>query len=118
MRAKEFIKEAKINDESNYTLPATYVLPKLPNSDAYTQYRMGLQLAAAGPDYYHPDADNAWGQNMAVVAYSTAEEEILKSALKINHEPAQLISTAKSEEPKGINKVSPVTVKKKNKYGV
>lgn len=118
MRAKEFIGEAKIKDHSNYTLPATYVLPDLPNSDAYLQYRMGLQLAAAGPDFYKADADNPWGQNMAVLAYSDGEEEILKTALKANGSSAELISTSKSEEPKGVNKVSPVTVKKKNKYGV
>lgn len=118
MRAKEFIGETKLKDDSGHTLPATYVLPKLPNQDAYLQYRFGLQLAAAGPDYYQQDTDSPWGENMAVVAYSSGEEEILKSAAKQTHQPTEMISTAKSEEPEGINKVSPTAAKKKNKYGV
>lgn len=118
MRAREFIGEAKLKDQSGHTLPATYILPKLPNQDPYLQYRMGLQLAAAGPGAYQQENESPWGENMAVVAYSTGEEEILKSALKATHQPAEMITTAKSEEPEGINKISPTAAKKKNKYGV
>lgn len=118
MRAKEFIGEAKLKDESNYTLPATYVLPKLPNQDAYLQYRMGLVLASSGPGQAMPEPESPWGENMVISAYSTGEEEILKTALGIAHQTAEMITTAKSEEPKGINKTSPVAAKKKNKYGV
>lgn len=118
MRAKEFIGEQKLSGEENYTLPATYVLPNLPNQDPYLQYRMGLHLAAAGPDMYKPAADSPWGENMAVTAYSSGEEEILKYALKQSGQTAEMITTAKSEEPKIINKTSPVAAKKKNRYGV
>jgi hypothetical protein len=118
MRAREFIGEQKLSGEENYTLPATYVLPKLPNQDPYLQYRMGLQLAAAGPDMYRPAPDSPWGENMVVTAYSSGEEEILKYALKQAHQPAEMITTSKSEEPKGINKTSPVAAKKTNRYGV
>lgn len=118
MRAKEFIAERKLKGESNYTLPATYVLPNLPNQDAYLQYRMGLLLASSGPDQTMSEPDSPWGENMVVSAYSTGEEEILNNALKTGHQSAEMITTAKSEEPKGINKTSPVAAKKKNKYGV
>lgn len=118
MRAKEFIGEQKLSGDENYTLPATYVLPKLPNQDPYLQYRMGLQLASSGPDMYSPDADSPWGENMAIVAYSSGEEEILSAALKATGQPSEIITTSKSEEPKSINKTSPVPNKKKNRYGI
>ena len=118
MRAKEFIGEQMLKGEEKHTLPATYILPKLPNQDPYLQYRMGLQLAAAGPDMYQPAPDSPWGENMAVTAYSSGDEEILKYALKQSNQPSEMITTNKSEEPKGINKTSPVAAKKKNRYGV
>lgn len=118
MRAKEFISEQKLSGDENFTLPATYVLPKLPNQDPYLQYRMGLQLASSGPGIHSPEADSPWGENMAVVAYSSGEEEILSAALKATGQPSEIITTGKSEEPRSINKTSPVPVKKKNKYGI
>lgn len=119
MRAREFINEGKLKGDDNYTLPATYVLPGLTNQDAYLQYRMGLKLAAAGPDSDKIEQENSpWGENMAITTYSSGEEEILNKALKSSHQSAQIITTGKSEEPKHINKASPVATKKKNKYGV
>ena len=118
MRAKEFIGEQKLSGEENYTLPATYVLPRLPNQDPYLQYRMGLVLASSGPDQQLAEPDSPWGENMVVTAYSAGEEEILSTALKVTRQPAEIITTAKSEEPKTVNKISPVVVKKKNRYGV
>ena len=118
MRAKEFIGEQKLSGEENYTLPATYVLPKLPNQDPYLQYRMGLVLASSGPDQQLAEPFSPWGENMIVTAYSAGEEEILKTALKVTNQPAEMITTLKSEEPKGINKTSPVAANKKNRYGI
>lgn len=118
MRAKEFIGEQKLKGDERHTLPATYILPKLPNQDPYLQYRMGLQLAAAGPDMYQPAPDSPWGENMAITAYSSGDEAILQYALKQAGQPSEMITTAKSEEPKVINKTSPVAAKKKNRYGI
>lgn len=118
MRAKEFISEQILKGEEKHTLPATYVLPHLPNQDPYLQYRMGLVLASSGPNHQIASPASPWGENMAVSAYSSGEEEILKTALKVAHEPAQMITTPKSEEPKNINKLSPVAIKKKNRYGI
>lgn len=118
MRAKEFIGEQKLSGEENYTLPATYVLPNLPNQDPYLQYRMGLVLASSGPDQKLPPNESPWGENMVVSAYSQGDESILRTALKAASQPSEMITTAKSEEPKGINKTSPVATKKKNRYGV
>ncbi len=118
VRAKDFIGEQKLSGEENYTLPATYVLPKLANQDPYLQYRMGLVLASSGPDQLLPEPESPWGENMVVTAYSAGEEEILNTALKVTKQPAEIITTAKSEEPKSINKTSVVATKKKNRYGV
>ena len=119
MRAKEFINEGKLKGDENYTLPVTYVLPGLTNQDAYLQYRMGLKLAASGPDADKVDQENSpWGENMAISVYSSGDQEILDTALKAAHQSSQMITTGKSEEPKHVNKTSPVAAKKKNKYGV
>ena len=118
MRAREFLPESKLDDDSNFTLPATFVLPKLANQDPYLQYRMGLVLASSGPDQQLPEPSSPWGENMAVVTYSDADREILQTALKITGQPSAAITTAKSQEPKHINKSSPVAVKKRNRYGV
>ena len=50
MRAKEFISEARVEkllpDQAD-ALPATYVIPELPNQDPYLQYRFGVAMAGA-----------------------------------------------------------------------
>lgn len=117
MRAREFIQE-KLKGDENYTLPVTYVLPGLTNQDAYLQYRMGMKLAASGPQQKSDLEQSPWGENMVVTAYSSGEQEILDAALKSSHQSSKAITTAKSEEPKHINKASPIAPKKKNKYGV
>ena len=50
MRAREFIVEGTtehlLPDQSD-ALPATYVIPELPNQDPYLQYRFGVAIAGA-----------------------------------------------------------------------
>lgn len=121
MRAKEFIKEnyvGKLEDGIKHTLPKTYVLPNLANQDPYLQYRFGLSLAASGSKDETLAPTTPWGENMAVLAYSDGEDQIIKNALAKNHEKSIIITTSKSEEPTDTNKNSPVSVKKKNRYGV
>lgn len=122
MRAKEFISEqnyiGKLEDGIRHTLPRTYVLPNLPNQDPYLQYRFGLSLAASGPGARKPTPETPWGENMAVLAYSSGEEAILKNALSGSHESSVQISTDRSEENPTTYKTSPVAAKKKNRYGV
>lgn len=122
MRAKEFINEdhyiGRLEDGIRHTLPRTYVLPNLPNQDPYLQYRFGLSLAASGAGAKKPTPETPWGENMAVLAYTSGDQEIIQNALAGSHEAAVQISTDKSEENPDTNIKSPVPAKKKNRYGV
>jgi hypothetical protein len=94
-------------------LPATEVLTNLPNTDPYLQYRMGLALAAARAHEAGDisfDETSAFGENMAVTAYSNEDLETLKLALKLmpGLNSSHLISTVKSEEGRHVSKQSPV----------
>lgn len=117
MRAREFISEStsgKINAEVADTLPASFKLPGFPNQDAYMQYRFGVGIAAAkhnkatgGPNEFDPES--AFGRDQTVVCYTPADEEAMDAGLALMHRGGKVsISTPKSEEPKGISKVSPV----------
>ena len=54
MRAHEFISEGRIGSiapDVARALPATYVIPELPNQDPYLQYRFGVAMASAKGKY-------------------------------------------------------------------
>ena len=78
MKAKEFISEAIENKPDLDPLPATYVLPKLQNQDAYLQYRFGIALASArarvaGEIPFEPQSD--FGENMAGILLYTGSAD-------------------------------------------
>lgn len=127
VRAREFITEASnnsIQDDVAAALPATYVIPKLQNNDAYAQYRFGVAIAKAkGNKESTQDfsATSPWGENQIVVSYSNSIDEYIDDALKdvgLSPSDKKLISTSKSQETKTVNSVSPVAKPKRNKYGV
>lgn len=83
MRAKEFITETTLSkvhdglDVASMSLPNTYVIPELKNSDFYDLYRFGVAIAAVrgegGSDdgvqnNYKPDfrAESSWGEHQVV----------------------------------------------------
>jgi hypothetical protein len=97
-------------------LPATYVIPELPNQDPYRQYRFGVALAGAkgakrraedGVAPYQPES--AWGESEIVVSFDPHIEEYIDDALsQLGIKGKRLISTVKSEEAKGVGNTSPV----------
>lgn len=102
-------------------MPTTWNLPGLKGQDPYYQYRMGVAMANARSN--HPmTAASAFGENMTIVAYTDADDETVKSALKqLGPEyakGAKSIATKKSEEATDVYEKSPVAPKRKNKYGV
>ena len=114
MRASEFIteeSERKLIDSVGDPMPATYAFPTLQNNDAYRQYRFGVTLAAARAHQNNEiniDSSNPFGENLIVVARSKEEEEQLKLATSLfGSAQNTLISSSKSEELPGTNKVSP-----------
>lgn len=119
MRAKEFIAEAKdgklLPDQAD-ALPATYVIPELPNQDPYLQYRFGVAIAGAkGAKQREQDGvssmprASAFGENEIVVSYGHDAGEYIDDALKtMGMRGKKRVSTPTSIESSDVTKVSPV----------
>ena len=109
MRAHEFIIEDDLNDFSDTAraaMPNATVWPELDNSSPYHAFRFGVALAGS-PDKVYPK-DGPTGQKMVTVAYTQAEQDILKhTAKKMGFKPKH-ISKPPSEETGDVNKSSPV----------
>ena len=130
MRAKEFIHESRVGslqDDVARALPATYVIPALPNQDPYKQLRFGVAIAAAKSEEHRSKEQaafapqTAWGENEIIVSFDPSAEEFIDKALDmvgLSPRDKKLISTAKSEEGRHVDTKSPVPIRKKNKYGV
>ena len=119
MRAKEFISEARVEkllpDQAD-ALPATYVIPELPNQDPYLQYRFGVAMAGAkGKKQREEDGvssmsrESAFGENEIVVSYGHDAGEYIDDALKtMGMRGKKMISTPTSIETPDVNKASPM----------
>ena len=124
MKIKDIIIEQKgvLKDRSRL---ATRGLNKF--SDAkkwngdYTLYRLGLAVASTdGKEMPNVDEESWVGKWKLAAPYTKEEQDMLNLAYKavdanvedINH------GDLRSQECNTINRVSPVSVKKKNKYGV
>ena len=127
MRAKEFIAEVKLHGtfgtvEKNVSdsLPGAFVQRDLRNTDPYMQYRYGLALASARAKKEHDvnfEQESAWAENLAVITYTKEDEETIRLADAMMGVTASRIASRDSKET-DVNAVSPVPMKKKNKYGV
>jgi len=120
MRAHEFISEGRTGSlapDVADALPATYVIPELPNQDPYLQYRFGVAMAAAkgaserASDGIPPfSKSSAWGENQIVIGYMDPKTgEYIDDALKqMGLHGKKMISTPTSEEATDVDLVSPV----------
>ena len=117
MRAHEFISEGRTGSLASdvaRALPATYVIPELPNQDPYLQYRFGVAMAAAkgarqrAADNIKPfDETSAWGENQIVSSTDPDIASDIDYALKqLGLHGKKLISTPTSEEAIGVGKTS------------
>jgi|TARA_R110000868_G_scaffold352870_1_gene614115 hypothetical protein len=131
MRFKEFINEQRENSLEHdvaAAIPATYVIPKLQNNDAYSQYRFGVAVASArgakaraNDNLPSMEPSSAWGENQIIVSYDPEVEAVIDLALKtvgLKSGDKKLISTITSDEAKDVSTTSPLPAKKKNRYGV
>lgn len=119
MRAREFITESDTShllpDQAD-ALPATYVIPELPNQDPYLQYRFGVALAGAkGREQREKDGvssmtrASAFGENEIVVSYGHDVGPYIDDALKqMGMSGKKMISTPTSKESSDVDKISPV----------
>jgi hypothetical protein len=105
-------------------MPATFIQKQLRNTDPYMQYRYGIAVAAARAiaDGHLTDDDfeqeSEYAENLTQVAYSKEEEEIVDLASKLMGVTPIKITSSKSTETSDVNKSSPVSKPKRNKYGV
>lgn len=121
MRAREFIREqAELPPETKEPLKNTFVLPGLKSSDPYKNYRFGVAIARARSDAspddvntFRPEwsAETPFGENAVIVGFSNNVDPIIDAALKMTKTPGgkRLVSTAQSEEPAFVDKISPIT---------
>ena len=119
MRAREFITESGtehlLPDQAD-AMPATYVIPELPNQDPYLQYRFGVALAGAkGREMREKDGvssmtrTSAFGENEIVVSYGHDVGPYIDDALKqMGLSGKKMISTPTSKETSDVGKNSPV----------
>lgn len=90
------------------------------NSD-YTLYRLGLALAATDGKTMPTVDDESWvGRWKLAAPYTQEEQDMLKLAYKEIDAEHEDINNGdlRSQECTTINKTSPVSKPKKNKYGV
>ena len=119
MKASEFITESisELSPDIADTLPSTYTIPKLPNSDTYMQYRFGVAIASAkgksqrAKDNIDRNYMSSWGQNQTIISSDPHIAEWIDDALEeIGLLPSdkKLLTTPESEEPKSTSTVSPI----------
>lgn len=94
-----------------HTLPPTTVVPELDSGNNFPQYRFMNLMAAAnaiknGEVEYKPLVH--WADSLSVVNYTKEEADIIALAAKIAGFEIKHISTTKSQEPKWVQKQSPV----------
>jgi hypothetical protein len=119
MRAREFIVESStehlLPDQAD-ALPATYVIPELPNQDPYLQYRFGVALAGAkGREMREKDGvssmtrASAFGENEIIVSYGHDAGPYIDDALKqMGMSGKKMISSPTSIETPDVYKTSPM----------
>jgi hypothetical protein len=117
MRAKEFITETTLNkvhdglDVTSMSLPNTYVIPELKNSDFYDLYRFGVAIAAVrgegGSDdgvqnSDKPDfrAESSWGEHQVVSSEFDKDigKTIDQALHKVGKSGKKSVSTPGSDE--------------------
>lgn len=126
MRAREFLTEQELADVHDgldvaaLSLPYTYMMPELQNSNFYNIYRFGVAIAAVRgemgdsdgvQDQNRPDfrASSEWGQNLIVSSFDPNVGKVIDKALaKTHHKGKVAVSTPGSEEMKDTSTVSPV----------
>ena len=126
MRAKEFLTEQELADVhdgldvASLSLPYTYMMPELNNSNFYDIYRFGVAIAAVRgeegdsdgvQDQNRPDfrATSQWGQHLIVSSFDPNVGKVIDKALaKTNHKGKVSVSTPGSDEMKDTSKLSPI----------
>lgn len=86
-------------------------------SHYYDMYRMGVHMAGS-PGEQDANAAMSTGNEFATIAYTDADEEIIKKSAKAMGWSGRPMTSKGSKESSDTHKQSVVPAKKKNKYGV
>ncbi len=115
MRAKEFITEqsSSVHPYDEKRLANIMVLP---NIDQFYEFYRFMISVACSPGMPSPDDD--LNNKPAAIAYTQADEDKLKHALRIMGKKGKWMTSGEAKEPNDTSVVSPVAKIKKNKYGV
>lgn len=117
MKIHEIIREAKMNKDARASTPDMETWPDLDNNNSpYAAYRFGLTMAGA-PDL-KTDKRGPIGGKLVTIGYSSADDEIIKSAAKQMGVKPKFETTKDSSEIDFVNNRSIVAPKKPNRYGV
>lgn len=112
MKLYDLFEGQEIKRGLKFTLPPTYVMPELPNNDAYLQYRHLVALASARSRKEKSDHkmahESPWGENQAVICYVPQDLETLDIANDIMGVTKKALTTTPSSEAPWRNTVSPV----------
>ena len=120
MRAREFITEEKaLPADQGDPLAYVYRINGLFSSDTYQTYRVGVALARARSNavkddvnpYMLPwDTQEIFGEHGVIAGVGEDISSIIDQALQMTDTPGgkQLVGSAESEEPKSVDKTSPV----------
>ena len=111
------VTEGKLRKAARLALPNAKTWPELDNNNSpYAAYRFGVALATS-PDQI-VDKEGPVGGEFTTIGYTSADDEILNSAAKQMGVKSKKLSSKGSKELPFINKSSPISARKKNKYGV
>jgi hypothetical protein len=126
MRAKEFLTEQQLSDVHDgldvafMSLPYTYMIPEISNSNFYDLYRFGVAMAAVrgemGAEDQVQDKDrpkfrpeSKWGKHPTVSSFDPNVGKVIDKALsKVNKHGKVSVSSSGSEEMTDTSTVSPI----------
>lgn len=126
MRAKEFLTEQELKDVHDgldiafLSLPYTYMIPELSNSNFYDIYRFGVSIAAVRGEMGSEDKvqdinrpkfrpESKLGKHPTVSSFDPNVGKVIDKALaKTNHRGKIAVSSPSSDEMKDTSKVSPI----------
>jgi len=126
MRAREFLTEQELSDVHDgldvafLSLPYTYMIPELSNSNFYDIYRFGVAIAAVRGEGGSEDKvqdknrpkfrpESKLGKHPTVSSFDPNVGKVIDQALaKVDRHGKVEVSSSGSEEMKDTSKVSPV----------
>jgi len=126
MRAKEFLTEQQLSDVHDaldvaaLSLPYTFIIPELSNSNFYDLYRFGVAIARVKGDEGQEDkvqdpdrpefrATSEWGQHPIISSFDPNLGNWVDKALSATHHKGKKqISPPGSREMKDTTTVSPI----------